>query len=340
MRLTRMLVAALLLGLVAGGSALGQGIEKKEITIAVGGKVALYYLPLTIAEAKGYFKDAGLDARVLDFKGGSQSVQAVVGGSADILSSAFEHTINIQARGQELTAFVLQGRYPGFALSLATGIADKYKSPADLKGLKIGVTAPGSSTHAMVKLLLTKVGLKDDDIAVIGVGAGASVLAAIEQKHVDGVVQADPATTLLTSRGLAVVKVDTRTAAGTTEVYGGPMPAASISALGSFISQNPTTVQAVTNAMVRALHFLNTASDAEILAAIPPEMLLGGDEALYLKLVKAVRPSYSPDGLISKEAAETALKVLQDSNPAVRDAKIDLAKTYTNKFVQAVPKQM
>ena len=332
------IAAAVVAGLLPALAAHAADVEKPDVTIAVGGKVALYYLPLTIAESKGYFKAEGLNARVLDFQGGSKSVQAVVGGSADILSSAYEHMINLQARGQYLKAFVLQGRYPGFALSVATAKAAQYKTPADLKGMKIGVTSPGSSTNIMVNLLLTKVGLSPNDVAIIGVGAGAGVIAAMQNHEVDAVVQADPATSLLVAEGLAVVKVDTRNEEGTTSVYGGPMPAASLSAKEDFIKENPKTVQALTNAMVRALHFIKNSTDAELLAAIPKESLLGGEHDLYLKMIPAVRPSYSPDGRISRVAAETALKVVAQQNAAVRNAKIDLARTYDNHFVGRVPK--
>lgn len=340
MKLLKTLLIAAVCGLAASTAAKAETPEKPDVSIAVGGKVALYYLPLNIAESKGYFKDEGLRVRILDFQGGAKSVQAVVGGSADVLSSSFEHMINLQAKGQELTAFALQGRYPGFALSVAASIADKYKGPASLKRMKIGVTAPGSSTHMMVNLLLSKAGLKPDDVAIISVGAGAGVLAAVQNGLVDAVVQADPATTLLTTAGSAVVKVDTRNAEGTAEVYGGPMPAATLSAPRAFIEANPRTVQALTNAMVKSLAFLQSATAEEIYQAIPEDMRLGGDHDLYLKMIDAVRPSYSPDGLISEEAAKTALSVLQKENPAVRDATINLPKTYTNEFVNKSPKGM
>jgi len=313
-------------------------LEKPDVSIAVGGKVALYYLPLTIADVKGYFKEEGLNVKILDFQGGSKSVQAVVGGSADILESAYEHTINLQARGQEIQVFALQGRYPGFVLSVSKELAKTYKGVADLKGKKVGVTAPGSSTNAMLNVLLKKNGISPADVPVIGVGAGASVLASMANGQIDATVQADPATTLLVQAGDAVVKVDTRTAEGTEAVYGGPMPAASFSALRSFIDKNPNTIQALTNAMVKALHFLATASDEEIFAALPKEMVLGGDKATYLKMIAAVRPSYSPDGRMTQKAAETALATLRSDNPAVAAATIDLAKTYTNAFIDKAPK--
>ena len=89
----RMLVAACAAFMLSGG-ALAQ-IEKPDVHIAIGGKSALYYLPLTLAERLGYFKDEGLNVRISDFAGGSRSLQAVVGGSADVVSGAYEHTINM-----------------------------------------------------------------------------------------------------------------------------------------------------------------------------------------------------------------------------------------------------
>src|SRR5690349_9358534 len=93
---------------VAGfsGSAWAQALEKQKVSIAVGGKNLFYYLPLTIAEQQGYFKDEGLQVEISDFAGGAKALQALVGGSADVVSGAYEHTINMQAKGQSITAFV------------------------------------------------------------------------------------------------------------------------------------------------------------------------------------------------------------------------------------------
>jgi len=68
--------------------------EKPNVSIAVGGKPAFYYIALTIAERLGYFKDEGLNVEIGDFAGGSKALQAVVGGSADVVSGAWENTID------------------------------------------------------------------------------------------------------------------------------------------------------------------------------------------------------------------------------------------------------
>src|SRR5258707_12523457 len=145
-------------------------VEKRDVHIAVGGKVALSSLPLTITERLGYFKDEGLNVRISDFAGGTRSLEAVVGGSADVVNGSYEHTINMQSKKIPFQAFVLSGSAPQITVAISTRLAAKYKSPRDLKGLKVGVSAPGSSTNMVVNVLLAKGGLKPTDVAIIGIG--------------------------------------------------------------------------------------------------------------------------------------------------------------------------
>ncbi|MBI3434607.1 MAG: ABC transporter substrate-binding protein, partial [Proteobacteria bacterium] len=121
-----------------------------SVRLSVGGQTALFYLPLTITAQLGYFKDAGLDVTITDLQGGSRALQALMGGSADVVAGAFDHTVQMHAKGQPILAIVQLGQFPGFALGIVTAKAAAYKEPKDLKGMKIGVTAPGSSTHFMV----------------------------------------------------------------------------------------------------------------------------------------------------------------------------------------------
>ena len=84
----KMAGAAGAVGLLPGVSHAATAPEKKDLSIAVGGQALIYYLPLSIADANGYFKDEGLNVKILDFAGGSRALQAVVGGSADVVSGA------------------------------------------------------------------------------------------------------------------------------------------------------------------------------------------------------------------------------------------------------------
>src|SRR5690606_35846727 len=142
--------------LTATGVVRAQSLEKQKVTIAVGGKSALYYLPLTIAEQLGYFKDEGLDVEIVDFAGGSKSLQAVVGGSADVVSCAYQHPSYTRSCTQYCTESVLMGRAPQISVGISKAKAASYKGPQDLKGFKIGVSAPGSSTNMVANYVLAK----------------------------------------------------------------------------------------------------------------------------------------------------------------------------------------
>ena len=325
-------IAALALALPASVQA--QKPELTKVRLAVGGKTALYYLPLTVTERLGYFKEAGLDVEISDFQGGAKSLQALMGGSVEVVTGSFDHTIQMQAKGQPVVALVQLGRFPGFVLAMRKEKADAYKSPKDLKGMKIGVTAPGSSTHFMVLYMMAQAGLKPDAASFIGTGSGGTVVAAVQHGEVDGISNADPMVTKLDREGLVKVVADTRTLEGTTKVYGGPYPAAVLYTPQSFVEKNPNTIQAMVNAFVRGLKWVQ-AHNAEEIAKMMPEEYMLGDRPLFVEAIKANHDAYSPDGRFLKNGPETALKVLQAFDPNVQNAKIDLAKTYTDKFVNA-----
>lgn len=325
--------AAIALLLPLASSAQGK-LEKPKVAIAVGGKAGFYYLPLTIAERLGYFKDEGLDVEISDFEGGSKALQAVVGGSADVVSGAWENTIDQQPKGLNMQGFVLMGRYPAISVGVAKAKAASYKSPKDLKGMKIGVSAPGSSTNRVVWHLLAKDGLKPEDVSIIGVGSTSGAVAAMSSGQLDAMSNVDPVMTMLETSGAVVLIADTRTEAGTKAVFGSAeMPAASLYSPISFVQKNPNTVQALANAIVRALLWLQKATPEQIVATVPPEYLLGSKD-VYLASYNKVKAAYSPDGLFSEAGAKNTLNYLAAFNPAVKPAEIKLAQTYDNSYVQ------
>ena len=310
-----------------------QAPEKPRLTIAVGGKNLLYYLPLTIAESLGYFKAAGLDVTIVDFAGGSKALQAVVGGSADVVSGAFEHTLIMQPKGIRLRAFALQGRAPQVVLGINPKTMPGYRSVADLKGRKIGVTAPGSSTNVLANFVLAKAGLRPTDVSIIGVGAGTGAVAAMRSGQIDAISNLDPVITLLQRSGDLKIISDTRIVAEADKAFGGPMPAGCLYAPQAFIDRNPATVQAIADAIVRADKWIQAAGPADIIKAVPESYLLG-DRAVYIDAFLASKGALSPDGTIPPEGAATALRALQSVDDTLKGGKFDLAAVWTNDFVK------
>jgi NitT/TauT family transport system substrate-binding protein len=325
--------AVLLAALIVSSGAQAQ-LEKRDVHIAVGGKASFYYLPLTIAEQQGYFKDEGLNVRISDFAGGSVALRAVVGGSADVVSGAYEHTINLQSKKQFFRAFVLQGRLPQIAFGVASAKAGQVRSYKDLKGLKIGVSAPGSSTHNLVKQLLAKGGLDPNkDAAIVGVGLGAQAVAAIKSGQIDAISNTDPVMTKLEQDKAIKLLADTRTLKGTQEVWGAPLPAGCLYAPIEFTRKYPNTAQALANAIVRADKWIAKASATDV-AKVVPEAYLMGDRALYLFSYDKVKEAMSPDGIISDSGAKATLKALADFDPNIKGSEIKLEQTYTNEFAR------
>jgi NitT/TauT family transport system substrate-binding protein len=310
-----------------------QSIEKPKVTIAVGGKNLLYYLPLTVAEQLGYFKTEGLDVSIVDFAGGSRALQAVVGGSADVVSGAFEHTVNMQHKGQRMRAFVLQGRAPQIVLGINPKTMPNYKAVTDLKGKKIGVTAPGSSTNVMVNFILAKAGMKPSDVSIVGVGGGNGAIAAMRAGQIDAMSNLDPVITQLTRSGDLRIVADTRVVAEADRIFGGPMPAGCLYAPQAFLDRHPNTTQALANAMVRASKWIQAAGPSDIVRTVPENFLLG-DRAVYIDAFLAAKGALSPDGSIPEKGAETALRALASIDSEFEKARLDLAAVWTNDFVR------
>jgi NitT/TauT family transport system substrate-binding protein len=219
----------------------------------------------------------------------------------------------------------------GFGVSTKT--MANYKSPADLKGKKIGVTAPGSSTNMVVNFFLAKHGLKPSDVSIIGVGAGAGAVTALRTGQIDAMSNTDPVVTVLEQSGDMKIIVDTRTLADTREVFGGDMPAGTMYCAQSYIDANPNTVQALANAIVRADKWIHKVSIDEIANTVPKSYLLGEPEVYKASLKKSM-DGLSPDGLIPEDGPAIAVKALAAFDPSFDPSKVDPSKMWTNEFAR------
>ena len=261
-----------------------------------------------------------------------------MGGSSDVASGAYSNTLTMAAKGQKLKNFVVQVRYPALTIAVSKRVAERYKSPKDLKGMKIGVSAPGSSTHMIVNHLLSKGGLTSNDVSIIGVGTSAGAVAAVEKGEIDAIINSDPVMTKLEADNAVTVIAETRTGKGTQELFGGPYPEAGLYATAEFIAKNPNTIQALTNAIVRAELWMQKATIEDIAANVPAEHMLG-DKELYLASYRKMREAHAPDGLITREGAQIVHDVLAAFLPEVKAANIKVEDTYDNRFVEAALKK-
>jgi NitT/TauT family transport system substrate-binding protein len=311
---------------------------QSRVTVAVGGGACLCYLPTVLAKQLGEFDKAGLNVELVDLKGGSDALKAVLGGSADVVSGYFDHCVNLAAKKQELVSFVVYDRYPGLVLVVSPSHAKEISSVKDLAGKKVGVSAPGSSTDFFLKFLLKKNGLDPTSAAVIGVGLGATAVAAMEQGQIDAAVMLDPAVTVLQGsfKDLRILS-DTRTQKDTLATFGGEYPGGALYSTAAWVKAHPKEVQALTNAIVNTLKWIHSHSAEDIMNKMPPNMV-GKNKDLYLSALKNTIPMYSQTGTMDPKGADAVLAVFSEGSPDVAKAHIDVTKTYTNKFVEQAGK--
>ena len=330
--MNRCLLSFLILFLISAGCSRPQ--EKSTIQMAVGGQTQLVYLPLTLANQLGYFKDEGLSVNISDLRGGSEALAAMMGGSVDMVTGFYEHTIRAGAQGKHLVMVALFDRYPGLVLMVGKQHINQVHTIKDLVGKPVGVTAPGSSTDQLVKYLLRKNNLDPQSIPVVTSGF-STMLAALKQDRVWAGVTVDPLASRIDRDGIAKVLYDTRTERGTLDIFGGPWPAGGFYTTAEFIQEHPRVVQSMVNAGIRALRYVKEHSAEEVAAAMP-ESFWSGDRDQYIASLRANLDMYSSDGLMPPDGPPNVLKTLSLVDENVASAKLDLQSTYDNTFAQQV----
>jgi NitT/TauT family transport system substrate-binding protein len=145
------------------------------------------------------FAAAGLEVDKLCFDGGSEGVQALIGGSLDIFLGSFEHVASTRAQGLDTRAFgVINNVFPYWTL---TKTDSEFQSVADLAGEVVGVTSPGSLSETGLRAAVAGEGLDFDELRVIGAGSGATMRSALDADQIAAGMVSEPGISELTLSG-------------------------------------------------------------------------------------------------------------------------------------------
>lgn len=330
--------------LVAGAALMGSGVHGpgaqtlggggSRVVIAVDQKAAFSYLPLSIAEQKGYFAEEGLSVLVREFREPGAALKALQTGAAQVLSGPFGHTFDQQLKEQAHTAFVLQGRTPQLVLGVSHKAVPRFSGLQDLRGRRIGVTGMDSASHRVTNLLLNRVGLGvTNEVQYLGMSSPTEAVTRFHSGDIDAICFDEPVITLLEQSGALRVVADTRTVRGCTEVFGGPLPAGCLMAPATYVREQQQVCQALANAMVHALKWLQTAGPSDIIKTVPESFFMG-DRALYLAAFSRAREAWAPDGLMPTSGPRIALDVWRGARSTQTADRINLAETFTNDFAR------
>jgi NitT/TauT family transport system substrate-binding protein len=311
--------------------------EKKNITIVTPNRHALVYLPLMLAEQLGYFTQMGLELEISEQQSMARAQQVVVSGAADVVCGWLENTLQQQSKGQVFQSFVLMGRAPQMALGVANrlGAVGAVNSVAQLKGRKIGVVALGTPTHTAASAVTRKAGLRLADVGFVSVGSAASATAALRSGQVDALVHMDPLMMQLQQRGDLTLLADLRDPASTLQATGLELPSSCLYTTAEQLQRLPGAMQAISDAMVLALRWLDNASLLDVMKLLPDSAMsaMGEDRQAFIGSLERSRYSFSRDGQMSAQAARSLLDAMFAAEPTLRNESIDSSRSFTNQFV-------
>lgn len=316
-----------------GGDPAGEGKNAGKVKIMVGGLDKVIYMPAMLTQRLGYFKDEGLDVSLLSEPAGVQAETALVSGDVQGAVGFYDHTLDLQVKGKHVESVVQFSHAPGEVELVSNRAAGDVNGPADFKGKKLGVTGLGSSTDFLTKYLAVKNGVKTSEFTPVAVGAGQTFIAALKQGSVQGGMTTDPTVTNILDQKLGKVLIDMRTPEGSQAALGGPYPSSSLYMNADWVDGHKATVQKLANAFVKTLKWMSSHSPEEIAAKMPADYAQGGKE-LYARSIKSTLPMFTTDGVMPANGPETVEKVLKAFNPNLKNATVDLSKTYTTEFAK------
>jgi NitT/TauT family transport system substrate-binding protein len=206
------------------------------------------------------------------------------------------------------------------------------RSVEDLRGRMVGVPGLGSPNHLFG---LRRHGIKSDELSFTGTGVGTSAVAALERGVVDAAVVTGSDSVLLKRRNPGVrMLAEATTPEGARAIWGAEaVPTAAVFGREDWIAANRDRVAKAVRADLKALRWLQAHSAEEIAAALPAS-LRTGDAEVDLEGMRLIKSRLSPDGLMPPDGAAAVHRALVLTQESLRNAQIDLAKTYTNEFVE------
>ena len=307
--------------------------ERARLRVALNESGALYQLPLTVAAQLGYFDAEGLELEFHEFSGTGPIQQSLAKATSDVAVGGLESAVVLRQRGFDCLTFALLSRAPQLVFGVNARALPGFRQVNQLRGTKIGISAHETATHWFAKLVLQRNGLKPEDVEFVALGSTVAAVAALREGDIAAIAHFDPLISLLEARGDIRVVTDTRLLRSTQEVFGGPMSGGSLYAPLDFVQRNPRTVQGLANAVVKALKWLQTAGPSDIVRALP-EIAMHGDRAIFLSAFEKSREALSPDGMVSEQGVQTALRLVERYGVAPPPARLASEAVYTNEFAR------
>ncbi len=320
-------------GTTAGSTAGGSAAAMPTVRIMVGGIDKQIYLPYKLADQLGLYKKYGVNVELsTEQNGGVGAEDAMASGQVDFAGAWYLHTIDFQSKGKDVINVVQLSGAPGERVMCTPG--SHVKTPADIKGKKMGVTDLGSGTDTLTQFIAHQAGLTKNDYTTVAVHAGATAIAALKQGAADCVMTTQPTVTALTDQKLAKTAFDFASTEGATKAVGGAWPAAGLLGKADWVNSHKDATQRVVNALVATMHWIHDHSAAEIADQLPSEYVQNAtiSKADYVAGLTTDKGQFLPDGIMPAGGPKTVMAM--DKALGLDVSSVKLADTFTQSYAE------
>ncbi|OYW01351.1 MAG: ABC transporter substrate-binding protein [Acidiphilium sp. 37-64-53] len=303
----------------------------QKVSMMVGGIDKQIYLPYQLAQDLGFFKKYGIDMVLsTEQEGGIGAETAMVSGQVDMAGAWYVHTIDFQMHGKNVIDIAQLSGAPGERIMCGKGT--HIKTPADWKGKSVGVTDLGSGTDDLTLYLATRYHLTTQEYHRIGVGAGETLISALEHHRIVCGMTTQPTVNAIETMGIGHSTIDLATSAGVNKWLGGFWPAASVLARASWVKKHPVRTQHVVDAMVATMHWIATHSAADIADHLPKDFVSSplSTKAAYIKALNEDKGQFLPDGRMPKDGPQKVFDVEKLAGKIIKP--VNLTITYSNVY--------
>jgi NitT/TauT family transport system substrate-binding protein len=278
-----------------GGLALTAGVGPAQaqltpLKLAFCGQL-LCVVPYEVTQAAGLFAEEGLEVELVYTRGGNAAMQALVGGAVDYAGTSFDVALQAFAQGAAVSRFASTGRLPLFALAVAPGRVDAISTLADLQGHTVAVSGLGNADHTLLLYLLEKAGADASQVAFAQMGT--NLFDALRVGHVDAGMVQEPALSLLVEAGGKAL-VNFMDLADADRHLGGPYSFMGVAVRSEERDQRLDEMRKLARALEKGLQRLQTMPPAEVIDALPAELVAGGDRARLEGIIGRYRSSLYP----------------------------------------------
>jgi NitT/TauT family transport system substrate-binding protein len=301
------------------------------VTLMVGGIDKQIYLPYQLAQGLGYYKKFGVNVQLsTEQDGGVGAEDALASGAVNMAGAWYVHAIDFQQHGKDIIDVVQLSGAPGEREMCASNA--NVHSPADFAGKNLGVTDLGSGTDDLTLYLAARAGLSSTQFNRLGVGAGSTFVAALQQGRIQCGMTTQPTVNAIEKQGIGYSAIDLATVAGVKKFLGGPLPTASILAYRSWVNSNKATVQKVVDALVATMHWISTHSAAQIAAKMPEEFVSNQltSRSDYVNALAKDKNQFLSNGLMPKGGPAKVYDLEKKAGKIT--GVVNVNNTYTNTF--------